>query len=277
MPVNTSEIMDLALELAGLAEAPADSGVIVPGDGIEKIMAGVDIGPAELMLARELDVDLVITHHPAAGSPAARGYAVMTDHIRRMVEAGIPINKAQKALQKRMDEVERRLHAVNHDRTASAARLLGIPFMAIHTPADILAENTVQRHLDQALDGMPRATLGDVIEALNRLPEYQKTLARPVIRAGSEKDYAGRVLVSMSGGTGGGAAVLKAYFEAGVGTLVEMHMPEPDLKEVKEQGIGNVVIAGHMASDSVGLNRILAALEEKGMTVIRMSGVIDPN
>ena len=47
-------------------------------------------------------------------------------------------------------------------------------------------------------------------------------------------------------------------------------------KTVKQQNIGNVVIAGHMASDSVGINQVIKALEKKGLEVIRMSGVIDP-
>ena len=56
-----------------------------------------------------------------------------------------------------------------------------------------------------------------------------------------------------------------------------MHMPEEVIKAVKEQNIGNVIVAGHMASDSIGINVIIAALEERALEVIRMSGVIDPN
>ena len=67
----------------------------------------------------------------------------------------------------------------------------------------------------------------------------------------------------MAGGTGGGRKVAKAYFEAGVGTLVVMHMPEEVIKAVKEQNLGNVIVAGHMASDSVGINGIIRVLEQK--------------
>lgn len=149
--------------------------------------------------------------------------------------------------------------------------------MGIHTPADILAERKVQNHLDKALAGKGKATLADVITALNELPEYQKALSQPVLRVGSEKDYAGKVFVTMAGGTNGGAQVAQAYFEAGVGTLVCMHMPEDVIKAVKEQNIGNVIVAGHMASDSVGINQVIAALEARGLEVIPMSGVIAPS
>ncbi len=274
--MNTKEIMDLALKLAGLDAVPADSGIIVEGEGIKKIAIGVDMELAEMMLARELGVDLVITHHPTGGSPRLDLHNVMDNQIDRMIKAGVPINKAQKALQEKKGQVERGMHVSNYDRAVSAAKLLSMPFMAIHTPADILAENKVQELMDEKLKDNPKATLQDVIDALETLPEYQRTLAKPVIRVGKKDDYAGKTFVTMAGGTGGGNSVYKAYFDAGVGTLVMMHVPEEGISAIKEQNIGNVVIAGHMASDSVGINQICAALEEKGIEIIRMSGVIDP-
>lgn len=274
--MNTKQIMDLALELAGLTEIPEDSGIILEGENINKVLIGVDMEAAEMLIAKEVGADLVITHHPVGGSPRINLFKVMQKQIDRMVKAGVPINKAQKMLREQVGKVERGLHVTNYDRAASAARLLNIPFMGIHSPTDILAENKVQGHLDEALAGNDKATLADVIEALNQLPEYQRTLAKPVIRVGSEKDYAGKVFVTMAGGTGGGAKVAQAYFEAGIGTLVCMHMPEDVIKAVKDQNIGNVIVAGHMASDSVGINQLIDALEAKGLEVIRMSGVIDP-
>ncbi len=272
--MNTKQIMDLALELANLKEIPADSGIITEGENIKKVMIGVDMEAAEMLIAKELNVDLVITHHPVGGSPRINLHQVMKNQIDRMVEAGVPINKAQKALAEQVDKVERNLHVSNYDRAVSAAKVLGMPFMGIHTPTDILAENKVQSHLDEDLSNNPMVTVADVIESLKKLPEYHKTLAQPAVRVGSEKDYAGKVFVTMSGGTGGGTKVAEAYFEAGVGTLVCMHIPEDVIKAVKEQNVGNVIVAGHMASDSVGINQLIDALEAKGLEVIRMSGVI---
>ncbi len=274
--MNTKEIMDTALELAGLEETPADSGIIVEGENIKKVAIGVDMELAEMMLAEKLGADLVITHHPSGGTPRINLHKVMDNQIDTMTKAGVPINKAQKALQEKKGQVERGLHVSNYDRAVSAAKLLKMPFMAVHTPADILAERTVQNLLDEKLKDQPKATLKDVIEALETKVEYQRTSATPVIRVGSEKDYAGKVVVTMAGGTGGGTKVIKSYFEAGVGTLVCMHMPEDVIKAVKEQNIGNIVVAGHMASDSVGINQFTDALEEKGIEIIRMSGLIDP-
>lgn len=274
--MNTQEILDIALKSAGLKETPADSGVVVEGTNIKKVAFGVDIEVGEMLLARELGVDAVITHHPKGGLPMVEFHNVMVNQIDRMVAAGVPINKAQKALRERVEQVSRAHHVGNYDRVMSAAKLLGMPFITIHTPADILAETYVQKHLDKNLAKIDKPKIKDVISILGQLPEYKFTLAKPIARVGREEDYAGKVFVTMAGGTSGGEKVIRAYFEAGVGTLVVMHMPDEAIKAVKSQNIGNVVVAGHMASDSVGINQVIKALEKGGLQVVRMSGVIDP-
>ena len=53
----------------------------------------------------------------------------------------------------------------------------------------------------------------------------------------------------------------------GIGTVVGMHMSEEHRREAEKNHI-NVVIAGHMASDSLGMNLFLDKLEEQGIDVI---------
>jgi putative NIF3 family GTP cyclohydrolase 1 type 2 len=274
--MNTKQIMDIALKLAGLDEIPEDSGIIVEGDNIKRVFTGVDMDTAEILLAKQLNADLVISHHPMAGRPRVNLHKVMVNQVNRMVEAGVPINKAQKALREKMDEIDRGLHSSNYDRAASAARLLGMPYMNIHTPADMMAQKTIQDHIDKRLGNNPKAKINDLLDCLNEFAEYRKTPAGPVARVGGGDDYCGRIFVTMAGGTGGGISVYKAYFEAGIGTLVVMHAKEDVIKAVKEQNIGNIVVAGHMASDSIGMNQLLYELEANGMEIIRMAGIIDP-
>lgn len=273
--MNTEEIMKIALQAAGLNESPADSGVIIPGKGIKKVAFGVDIDTGEIMLAKELGVDCVITHHPHSKQKVDL-YKVMDNQIERMVEAGVPINKAQKALAERKEQVDRNLHVSNYDKAANAAQLLGMPFIAIHSPADLLVEDYLQQYLGDNLQDKPQAKVEDVIELLMEIDEYKKAYAQPKVRVGSEKSYAGKVFVTMAGGTSGGKEVIKAYFEAGIGTLVVMHVPDDVVKAVKAQNIGNIIVAGHMASDSIGINMVIKALEEKGLQVVRLAGVIEP-
>lgn len=271
--MNTSEIMNLALRLADLEEVPWDSGVIVKGDNIKKILIGVDMETPELMLAKELEVDCVISHHPTTGSPRIDFHKVMDVQIDKMMEFGVPINKAQKALKKKIGKVDRSSHVSNFDRVGSAAKLLKIPYMNIHLPADMITENFVQEFLNEKLKDNSKATLKEVVEALKEIKEYKDSIAGPVIRVGSENDYAGKIAVLMAGGTNGGADVFKAYYEAGVGTIICMHVPEDVKEEVEKQNIGNIIVAGHMASDSIGLNIIIKEFENQGLEVIKMSGI----
>ena len=46
---------------------------------------------------------------------------------------------------------------------------------------------------------------------------------------------------------------------------------------LKEDNAGNLIISGHIASDSVGINPFLDRLEKEGLEVLRMGGVIPPS
>ncbi|MGI6552046.1 MAG: hypothetical protein ACOX37_02860 [Bacillota bacterium] len=79
----------MALEAAGLADVPEDSGVIFDtGRPIRRAMFGVDMEAAEIIIAKQLGYDAVITHHPKGGHPMVNLYQVMENQIGRMVQAG---------------------------------------------------------------------------------------------------------------------------------------------------------------------------------------------
>lgn len=272
--MNMRTLMDGALALAGLEQEPADTGIIHEGEKIQKVLMGVDMETPELMLAKELGFDAVVSHHPHTGSPDVNFAKVMDIQIDRMMHFGIPVNRAQKALRKKQSSVERGSHAGNYDRTASAAKLLDMPYMNIHLPADLIGEREIQTYLDNRFSDAPKAKLKDVVEALKELEIYKNALASPVIRVGGDNDYAGRIAVLFAGGTNGGAEVYKAYFAAGVGTIIAMHCPEDVKTAVEEQNIGNVIVAGHMASDSIGLKKIAEKWRSMGVEVITTAGIL---
>ncbi len=69
--MNTKEMLDSALALAGVKECPADSGVIVPGENIKRVLVGLDINNPELALAKAMGYDCVVGLHPT-GPPTSR-------------------------------------------------------------------------------------------------------------------------------------------------------------------------------------------------------------
>ncbi|HHY39985.1 MAG TPA: NGG1p interacting factor NIF3, partial [Syntrophaceticus sp.] len=76
-----------------------------------------------------------------------------------------------------------------------------------------------------------------------------------------------------TGGTSGARESYEKLAAAGVGTIVGMHMSEDHRKEAEKHHI-NVVIAGHMASDSLGLNLFLDELEQRGVEIVPCSGLL---
>ena len=273
--MNTKELMDLALKEAKLDSMPYDTDIIVEGKNIKKILIGIDMETPELLLAKELGYDCVISHHPKSDSCVVDFSKVMDVQIDRMVKAGIPINKAQKALRKKQASVNLSGHASNYDRVSSAARLMNMPYLNIHIPADFITEKIVQNRLNKAFKDEKKTKLKDIIHNLNSWHYYKEKVAKPVIRVGSSEDYAGRIEVLMAGGTNGGVDVYKSYFEAGAGTIVAMHVPEDVKNAVIEQNIGNIIIAPHMPSDSIGLLEIVKAWRKKGIDVTCMSGIVE--
>jgi putative NIF3 family GTP cyclohydrolase 1 type 2 len=246
-----------------------------PDTEVRKVLAGIDIEAPELILADRLNqkgagIDLVLSHHPE-GRAYANFYEVMRMQADILNRFGVPINVAENLLEGRMKEVERKLLPVNHTRGVDAARLLGVPLACLHTPAD----NMVARHLQTLFDrGVPRK-LKDVLTLVREIPEYQharRNNAGPMLLLGSEDQRAGKVFVDMTGGTEGAKETIEKISQAGVGTIVAMHMSEDHRKEAEKHHL-HVVIAGHIASDNLGLNLLLDAVERRQtLEVLECSG-----
>ncbi|MCD5407230.1 MAG: Nif3-like dinuclear metal center hexameric protein [Desulfotomaculum sp.] len=243
---------------------------------INRVLVGVDMEAAEVLLADRLNekgknIDLIIAHHPE-GKALAALHEVMHLQEDILAKYGVPINVAEGIMASRISEVKRGLMPLNHNRAVDAARLLGIPFMCIHTPAD----NLVTDYLQQKFDHEKPDTLDDVVKLLKKEPEYAEAVkynAGPAIVIGNKKRRAGKVLIDMTGGTGGSENAYSKLSQAGVGTMVVMHIGEKHRKEAEKNHI-NVIIAGHMASDSVGMNLLLDKLEEHKIEVLVTSGLI---
>ena len=274
--MTAKEIMKLALELAGIDEVPADSGIINDTDDVHRILTGIGTEGPEILLGKAIGVDLVLGHHPSCSHSGLGMKKMVADQEDRLIACGIPANRAQKLLAARVKELEHIVQGGNYDRIDTTAKLLGVPYMNIHTPADIIIEKLMQERIDERIAGKPKATLQDVLDAILTIPEFTMVpeQQRPSIWVGSPDSYAGKVLVTMSGGTNAGVIPTLALYEAGIGTIVCMHESEEVAKAVQEQNIGNMIVSGHMASDSAGMNVILRKLEEQGIEVIRMSGLI---
>jgi hypothetical protein len=188
-----------------------------------------------------------------------------------MVEAGIPKAEAEKAVRKKYADLEVDGHARNYNHAVDVARLLKMPYMNIHTPLDEIGRKTMKDQIDKKTGR--DSIVQDVIHALNELPEFANAGTEIKIRVGKAESPCGKVVVSHAAGTNGGYEIAKTYFRHGVGTVVYIHVGLGDLEKLRAEGGGNLVVTGHIASDSVGINPFLRKLEDKGISVTTI-GVI---
>jgi putative NIF3 family GTP cyclohydrolase 1 type 2 len=239
---------------------------------IKRILAGIDMEGAELLLAEKLGVDLVIAHHPE-GKALADLHSVMDLQAEVLAQYGVPINIAESVIKPRISEVSRSISPVNHNRVVDMAKILGINFMCVHTPADNLGANFLVKKIEK---DNPE-TVGEVVEMLKEISEFKAAVAYnagPKIFVGSPEASSGKITVTeFTGGTSGSKEIYEKMSQAGIGTVIGMHMGEEHRKQAEKYHI-NVVIAGHMASDSLGMNLFLDELEKKGLKIIATSGLI---
>jgi len=244
---------------------------------LKRIAVGVDTDNSELLLVNELRrrgerIDALVGHHPAGWNMSF--HHVLEVQVDMLEQWGVPVNQAEAIMEPRIAEVSRGVLPSNTRRVPRTAELLDVPFLSLHSVADVCVNRHVQRTIDEA---EPR-TVGDLIELLtDSYPEYLE--ARRMneamrIFAGKKDNRAGKTVVKFCGGTQGPVEQFEQLARAGVGTMVCMHLREDARKEAEKHHI-NVLVAGHMASDSIGLNLLLAEVDPgRELEILPLSGYI---
>jgi hypothetical protein len=283
--MDLSRFFELAVSAGARVDPRGDSGqarsyddsAILYGDAgrdIRSVLVGIDIDAQEILLADRLKrsqrIDCVVSHHPS-GKAYAGLFKVMELQVDLLEKAGLDRRSAEEFLRERKAEVERRILPQNHMRAVDAARLLDIPFVCLHTPADNLAAWYVNRLF--AKNGPEKVQ--DVVDLLCAVPEYSQAAQEntgPRIILGHPGRPAGKIFVEMTGGAEGPKDSYPLLQEAGIATLVSMHIGEEHLKKVQASSL-NAVIAGHISSDTLGMNLLLDSVEkEEGLRITCCSG-----
>lgn len=243
---------------------------------VKKVLAGIDAGEAEVLLTDRLNqkgegIDLLISHHPVAHALTALD-EVMDLQVDIFAKAGVPENVAHALFETRKEAVHRQIGPLNHSRSVDAARLLNVPFMSIHTVWDNLGHNFMVNYLKDK----KYTTVGDLVDIINEVPEFaesSKGKAAPSIVSGAATRRTGKVMVGFTGGTNPSKELYIELAKAGVGTIIEMHIQEEVIEELRKLHI-NIIDTSHMASDSIGANLFLDELEHLGVEAVACSGLI---
>lgn len=242
------------------------------GKPVKKILTGIDIETGEVMLAEKIgDIDLILAHHPLG-----KGLACLDDVMYLQADVlaqyGVPINIAESVMKPRISEISRKLSPLNVNQSVDAARLLGMTIMSVHTPAD----NMVATFLKKKIEARNFEYISEILEFLKDIPEYKAAIEYgqgPTLFAGHEDNHCGKIaVVEITGGTEPSPKIYQYMAQAGIGTIIAMHQSE-EHKEEAEKAHLNVIIAGHISSDSIGMNLFLDELEKKGIEVVNCSGI----
>lgn len=264
--MTATEALELALEMSGLSQVPADSGVLVPGELGERVLLAIDVGVAELVLAKDLGASGVIAHHPPGGPPRLHWHRVLWRHAELLAAYGVPRNEAEKAAGELVQEFAARDHAANYGHVPAAARALGLPLVGIHTPLDELGRRRLAAAVEELSAG---ASLGELVKKVSQLPEIKNANTEVEIRLGAPDRRAGKVAVLHGAGTNGGHPVAACAFRHGIDTVIYIHCSHAAARRLAEEfPEKNLVVVGHIAADSLGINPFLAELRSRGLEVI---------
>ncbi|MBQ5327239.1 MAG: hypothetical protein J6K80_08560 [Oscillospiraceae bacterium] len=275
--MKVKEMHQIVMDLVGLEFMPEDSGIVYDNEKeVKRILAGIDMDKTMLMLAKQLGFDCVAQHHPAGIMNPDISELFGRDHMKKLMECGVPANHAHKLAYAGKVKRNQRMHSQNRTQMYDVAKLLDISDVAYHTPADMLAERYVQAKMDALMAEKPMCTVQDIIDELLKIREYADALEgqKPEVWVGTPNSPAGKIYVEMYGVGAPTAEEYNAAADAGIGTFICMHATPEVIEGVQKHGKANLIIAGHMASDSLGFNQILDEWEKHGVEIVRISGIV---
>lgn len=271
MGLSTDDIMQLSLDLVGWDEVPADSQIYVPGEDLETALVGIDLESPEIQLANREGYDLVLAHHPGGGEARVNFAPVLDKQVEFMTAHGVPDERAEAAVESLRSRMVHGGHSANYRHNPSVAEHLDQPYMNVHLAPDELGRRRFQAVADELAGD---AAVGEFVDALAEIPELDEAVTDVELRVGDADNDLGEVAIHHAAGTNGGSEVAQAYFDNGVDTVLYIHIGAGDTATLEEEygDEKNLVVTGHIASDAIGMNEFIDALEAEGLACDTISG-----
>jgi len=272
MSLSTEEIMEISLDLVGWDEVPADSGIHVSADDVETALVGIDLESPEIQLAEREGYDLVLAHHPPGGDPRVNFAPVLDKQVEFMTAHGVPEERAEEAVASLRLRMKHAGHSANYRHDPSIAEHLDQPYMNAHLAPDEIG----RRRFREIADGLDDdASVGQFADVLGEIPEIEEAITNVELRLGERANGLGEVAIHHAAGTNGGSEVARAYFDNGVDTVLYIHIGAGDTATLQEEygdTEKNLIVTGHIASDAIGMNEFIDALEAEGLECDTVSG-----
>ncbi len=242
---------------------------------INRIAVGIDVRNFDIFFSKTvLKCDLVISHHPF--SKAANNMPdLVLQQINNLFYYGIPKNQIKKPIETAVERLRREIMNENFYQEEQMGRCLDIDLMTLHTVTDNMAIFVLR----QLIKDKRCATMGDFVEAVSRLYEFQLASQygqTPFIANGHKNDALGKVSFSeFSGGQESSEAIFAEVKKAGIDTIIVPHLSENFFIAASKAGL-KVIYCGHLASDSLGMNYFLDELKKakKNLKIIPLGGLL---
>lgn len=230
-----------------------------PDREVTTVLVAIDMTPTEILLAgllreRGVPVDCCISHHPSCINRALFHFDdIVRIHAAALREVGVDAAEADAVVEPWVADVRYETRR----QTVTTARQLDMALMSIHTPADLMHVERTRR----TFAAMADRSLGEIADALNRVPELASTPHQDVTVHGDADALPGTVYNP----TGAGWRPLLPVFEtacrAGADTAVLVSPDANYFDMARTHGVA-VVELPHDANDNHGLNLMLDALCE---------------
>ena len=267
MSVDTAEIMKIGLDLVNWNKLPSDSAIHLKGNNIRKVLITVDVSIAELIFANKINCDAVVAHHPI-GVSYLKFHQVFSRHVDYMIQNGIAKDAAKRVVKELKRRVEIRSHASIYKQIVDTAKILEMPLVNIHQPCDEYMRRVIQEKIRNCKSNHK---VSHLLNFIKEIPEFRNALNQPLVVLGSANNNVGRVALVVAAGTNGGFPVAKLYYQNNISTVIYLHIDPADAAKLNAEKIeGNLVILGHLAGDSIGLNALAAGLGEKGVETVKI-------
>lgn len=263
--------------IAGFDQVPADTCVAHDtGSPVRKVLATINATTGDLLLARELGCDTVLLHHPLAGAARRSFSGVLNRMVELMVESGCDAAAAAAAVDPLRWKARFHDHASDWDLLTSAAKHININLLNIHLAADEIGRREM---ISATQDLTASATLKDAVLALRSIPELAHETNQILTVPDDDTRRLGPLAIMHAGGTNGALPVADALYRSGVGTVLYIHIDGAAAMKIQEQAdegsANNLIVSGHFASDAIGMNILLASLEnEFNIEFVRHGGLL---
>ncbi len=268
-------------DLSDLKKDPSkyysDSQILFGGDHLEikNIFVTIDIGIELVLLVYELikkgiQIDAIITHHPTSFA-SYRMPDVARIQESNWIRYGVSKKTASRIVNELIWEESASISSTNQLKAVFAATELDIPLMCLHTAID----NLTQKFFEDFLNNCKASDVNSLLKEIKKIKETEMARLNGdgpyLIGVKNKNRQIGNYMVDMTGGLDPPSNIFKHLRDQGIDTIIGMHYGIENMKAIIESGI-TAIIAGHMASDSIGLNIFCDKLEEYDINITKGPG-----